>query len=197
MKISCSYVYLKCVKNGGSYVLGGHWRFLLENWSTGSSVMSYLTQGRYPKKIVFISLLKVCQKGAFVGVLGGYSGFLTADFDERFINYCHWWCHFTPRKISWKFYVHIFTKSVSRMGVPLWGYFEVIEGSWLDAWRTGSSFMSYITLLDPKDHFLKTSGCYLHVLWSYKWFWSKWTTSVLDERWNEREGTEIYSYLAL
>ena len=87
--------YLGRIKNGGLIilVLGGYCGFLTGDLDIRviHYVIDYtiLPQGRYPESFVFISLLKVCQKGAFVGVLGGYSGFLTADFDERFINYCH------------------------------------------------------------------------------------------------------------
>ena len=48
----------------------------------------------------------------------------------------------TPRKILWKFCVDIFIKSVSRMGGPLWGYLEDVEGSWQENWRTSSSLIS-------------------------------------------------------
>ena len=109
----------------------------------------------------------------------------TGSFNMSLLITCY------PRAISWKFCDHIFIRSVSRLGVPLWWYFEDIEGSWLEAWMTGSSLMQLMTLFDPKDPILKVSGCYFNVLWSYKWFWSKWPTSETREgqereRWQRR-----------
>ena len=40
---------------------------------------------------------------------------------------------------------------------------EDIEGSWQDAWMTGSSMMSWITLFDPKENTLKAS-CYIFII---------------------------------
>ena len=41
-------------------------------------------QGRYPEKFVLISQLEVCQeRGSRRGVLGGRSGFLTRDMEDR------------------------------------------------------------------------------------------------------------------
>ena len=66
---------------------------------------------------------------------------------------CGWPC-LTQRKIPWKFHVDIFITSVSRMGDPSWGYFEDIQGSWKETWRTGSSLRSLMYLVDPKNHIL-------------------------------------------
>ena len=72
--------------------------------------------------------------------------------------------HFSQRKISGKFCVHIFIISVSSWGDPIWRDLEEIEGSWMEAWSTGASLISWMTLFDLKDYILKVSGCYLHVL---------------------------------
>ena len=134
-----------------------------------------------------------------MGVLKGNWWLLTADLEDRVIQYVIL-DNMLPTAISWKFCDHIFIRSVSRLGVPLWWYFEDMEGSWLEAWMTGSSLMQLTTLFDPKVPILKVSGCYLNVLWSYKWFWSKWPTSVVVVERETRETgeeAEINSYLAL
>ena len=94
-------------------------------------------------------------------------------------SWCHELCFFTLSKIPWKFCVDIFTGSVSGIGGQEGGDLEAIEGSWQETWRTGWSLMLWMTFFDPKDHILKVSVCYPHVLLSYKWFKSKWPTSVV------------------
>ena len=79
LKVSCWYLYYKCVKNGGSFlgVLGGHWGFLTRNLEDRVIlyVMNELVwpKRRYPESFMLMSLLEVCQEGgSFMGVLGGY-----------------------------------------------------------------------------------------------------------------------------
>ena len=46
-------------------------------------------------------------------------------------------------------------RSVSRTTCPWWGYFEDIDGSWQENWRTWSSLTSWIRLGDQKEDTMK------------------------------------------
>ena len=152
--------------------------------------------------VVSLFLLEVCQEWQFKK--GGTWGILRVP-DKRLWEQDHPWCDglscLTLRKILRKFYVNIFVRSVSRRGVKNGGYLEDIEGSWPVTWRTGSSLMLWMYLVDPKDHILKVLCCYLCVLWSYKWLGVNGQLQTRDERRErrerEREGSEVNSYLAL
>ena len=170
LKVLCWYLYYKCVKKGGSFmiILGGRWGLLTGDFEDRFilDVMNdhVWPKGRYPESFVSISSLKVYQEGGLL-----YSGTWRKLRipDSRLGGQSHPWCHgwpcLTPMKIPWKFYVDIVTRRVSRMGGPSWGYLEDVEGSWLETWRTGTSLMSWMTLVDPKDPILKVSCHYLYL----------------------------------
>ena len=143
-------------------------------------LLIWSTQARYPENFMLISQLEVHQEG---GVKKGGTWRKLRVPDRRHGGHGYSWCHelcfFTLRKIPWKFCVDIFTGSVSGIGGQEGGDLEAIEGSWQETWRTGWSLMLWMTFFDPKDHILKVSVCYPHVLLSYKWFKSKWPTSVV------------------
>ena len=68
----------------------------------------------------------------------------------------HWWSYFTPKKVTWKCCVHIFIRSVSRVGGPLWGYSEETEGSWLETWRTASSIIALMVPFYPLGRYFES-----------------------------------------
>ena len=53
-----------------------------------------------------------------------------------------------------KFGADIFIRIMAGMGVKM-GYFEDVESSLSDPWRTGSFSMSWIMFFDPKEDNLK------------------------------------------
>ena len=83
--------------------------------------------------------------------------------------WCHGWSYLTPRKISRKFRVHIFIRSVSRIGGPSWGYLT-----------------SWMTLVDPKDHILKVSCHYLYFWLRYKGV-TKHNKNVTEDKETDKE----------
>ena len=92
LKISCWYLYWKCVRKGESRrgVLGGRCGFLTGSMDIRviSDVMNdvLLPKGRYPENFVWISQLEVCQEGGSRwGVLRRCWGFRTGDMDDRVI----------------------------------------------------------------------------------------------------------------
>ena len=80
----------------------------------------------------------------------------------------HGWLCVTLRMIPWKCLLDIFIRSVSRMGSQEWGYLADVEGSWQDAWRTGSSLTSWMYLVASKHYILKVLCQYLYFGLSYK-----------------------------
>ena len=143
-------------------VHGGCWGFMTEDLEDRVilDVMDDLVwpKGRYPEIFMLISLLEVCQE---LGLLTGGTWMTLLVPDRRLGGQCHPWCHGWPcliqRKITWKFCVDIFIRSVSRIGGPLWGYLEDVEGSWQETWRIGSSMRFY-----PNNHTLKVSCWYFY-----------------------------------
>ena len=116
-----------------------------------------------------ITGLKVCQEPPrHHQWLGGYWGFLTGDM-KVIGDPCHHNC-----SLCWildlctKFQHSSMIRSVSRTNCPWWGYLEDAEGSWQETWRTGSSLLSWMTLVEPKDHILKVSCHYLYFWQRYK-----------------------------
>ena len=77
---------------------------------------------------MIISLLEVCKEW---GVLHGGTCRTLKVLEWRLGAKCHmlghWWSYFTPRKVTWKCCIHIFIRSVSRIGGPLRGLFR---GQW-------------------------------------------------------------------
>ena len=122
LKVSCWYLNWKCVRKGGSRrgVLGGRWGFLTGDMEDRviPDVMNdvYLPLGRYPENFVLISLLEWGDQE-----WGGTWRTLRVPEQRLGIQdhpWCHWWSYSGPRKMSWKFQVDIFIRSVSgRWGV--------------------------------------------------------------------------------
>ena len=155
-----------------------------ETWRTWLFLMSWM-MFPYPKedtlKVLFLYLYwKYVRKGG--GSRRGYLEDIEGSWSETWRTWLFLmsWMMFlyskedTQKVLCWYLYWKYVRKGGSKRGD-----LEDIEGSWQETWRTGSSLMSWMTLFDPKDHILKVSGCYLHVLWSYKWSRSKWPTSVV------------------
>ena len=146
--------------------------------------------------IVSLFLLEVCQEWRFKK--GGTWGILRVP-DKRLWEQDHPWCDglscLTLRKILRKFYVNIFVRSVSRRGVKNGVYLEDIEGSWPVNWRTGSSLILWLYLVDPKDHILKVLCCYLYCLLSYNGFLIKLLTS--ERREEKREERQVILVVTL
>ena len=140
----------------------------------------FFTLRKIPWKFcVDISIRSVSGRG---GQEGGYLEDIEGSWSETWRTWLFLmsWMMFlyskedTQKVLCWYLYWKYVRKGGSRRGD-----LEDIEGSWQETWRTGSSLMSWMTFFDPKDHILKVSGCYPHVLLSYKWFRSKWPTSVV------------------
>ena len=143
-------------------LLGGHWGFLtghLEDMVI-LDVMGDLVwpKRRYPESFVLISLLEGCQE---CGVLHGGTWRMLRVRDRGLggqgYPWCHGWSCLILRKIPWKFHVDIFIRSESRMGD-----LEDVEGYWLETWRTGSSLISWMVLLYPKEDTLTFLYWYLY-----------------------------------
>ena len=133
LKILCSYLYQKWLKNGGSCmgVLGGNWRFLtadLEDrviqYDIDDNISPHPRQ--YPESFVIISLLYVCQDWEVL--YGGTSRTLRVP-DWRLgwqgHLWCNWWPCLTPRTLSWKFQavISMFCEVINDFGVngqPPW-----------------------------------------------------------------------------
>ena len=118
-----------------------------------------LTPRKIPWKFRVNILNKCVKKG---GVLHGGT-WRTLRAPERRLGWqghpwCNGWHCLTQRKITWKFHVDIFIRSISRMKGPSWGYLEVIESSWHETWRTRSSMIPWMYFVDPQDHILKVSS---------------------------------------
>ena len=113
-------------------------------------------QGSYPESFTSISSLEMCQER---GVLHGGTWRTLRVPDRKLGGQSHPWCHgwpcMTQRNIPWMFHVDIFIRSVSRMGCHSFGYLVDVEGSWQETWKTGSSFMSWMTLFALKEDTLK------------------------------------------
>ena len=120
-------------------------------------------QGRYHDSFVLISLLKVCQEW---GVKRGCTWRMLRVPDQRHVGeghpWCHRWCFFTLRKIPWKLCVVIIIRNVSGIGGHERGYLENVEGSWSETWRKGSSLMSWMMFVYPKEDKLKVWCWYLY-----------------------------------
>ena len=150
LKVSCWYLYYKCVRNGGSR---GHWGFLtggLENMEILDVVDDLtLPQRRYPESLVLMSLLEVYQE---FGVKKGSTWRMLRVPDQRIAGHghscCHGWSYFTLRKILWKFCFDIFIRSVSQMGGQKGWYLDDIKGSWLNTWIMWSCLMLFMTMVD-------------------------------------------------
>ena len=74
---------------------------------------------------------------------------------------------FWPQEDTLKIQVDIFIRSVSGRGGQEGGYLEDVEGSRPETWRTGSSLMLWMYLVDPKDDILKVSCHYIVFLLRY------------------------------
>ena len=133
----CIYIFIRSVSRiGGCFqeILGGFWGFLT-GYLVGRvilDIMDYFIwpQGRQLGSLVSISLLELIQEW---GVLNGGTWRMLRVPDRRLGEQGYPWCHWRPcltkTKITWKFCVDIFIKSMSRIGGPSWGYFEDVEGS--------------------------------------------------------------------
>ena len=176
LKFLCWYLNGRCVRKGGlgrEYLedVDGSWP---ETWMTGSFLMSWM-MFFYPKE----DMLEVgLEWGVFMGVLGGNWLFLTADLEDRVTQNVIDDKILTQGdilKVLWSYLHYKCVKIGSSFMVVLRGHWRFLTGC-LD---TRSYLMQLMTLFDPKDPILKVSACYLNVLWSYKWFWSQWPTSLL------------------
>ena len=81
-----------------------------------------------------------------MGVIEGCCWFQTGDLEDRVIfdvmDVVVW-----PKGRHHERFVLIPSLEVCQE----WEYFEDIEGSWQETWRTGSSLMSWMTLFDPES----------------------------------------------
>ena len=65
-------------------------------------------------------------------------------------SWCHEWCSFTPRKLTWKFHVDISIRSASGRGGQEGMYLEDVEGSWPETWRTWLFLRSWMMFFSPQ-----------------------------------------------
>ena len=162
MNAHCNWDHLKKLEYEGT--LGPS--FLLQLSAAGWALSPITLQEDIVKFSLWYLYRKCVKKvGSGMQLLGG---FLILDV----IDYLVWPYGRYPEHFVT---IHV----IIELGGQEEGNLEDIEGSWLETWRTGSSLMSWMPLFDPKDHILKVSGCYPHVLLSYIWFRSKWPTSVV------------------
>ena len=92
LKVSCWWLYWKCVKNGGSFMwvledVEGSWQ---ETWRTGSALMSwkYLVDPKHDiLKVLCWYFDRKCVKNreSFIWVLGGHWGFLSGYLNHMVI----------------------------------------------------------------------------------------------------------------
>ena len=148
-------------------VLGGHWGFLTGDLEDRVilDILDHIgwPPGRFRESLILISLLEVCQEPP---VLEGDTWRMLMVPDRRLGGQGNPWCHgsswLTPMNIRWKFHIDIFIRSVSGTPCPWWRYLKDVDWSWLETWRTKSSFMSLITLENTKEDVLKVTGQYLY-----------------------------------
>ena len=162
MKVSCWYLYWKCVLGGlwglpdrRHEGLGHSWR---HEWC-------FLTQRKIPWKFcVHIFIGSASGSG---GQEGGYLEDIEGSWSETWRTWLFlmsWMMFLYPKEDTRKVLCWYLYWKYVRKGGSKRGDLEDIEGSWQETWRTGSSLMSWMTLFDPKDHILKVSCCYLRVL---------------------------------
>ena len=146
---------------GGSFIwlLGGHWRFLKKSWMTGSSLISWMFF--YPRedtlKVSCWYLYGKCVKKG--GYLENVDGFWPETWRTG-SSLMSWMIFSSPKKDTLKVSCWYLYGMCVRKGGQEWGYLEDVEGYWPETWRKGSSLMSWMTLVDLKDHILKVSGQY-------------------------------------
>ena len=113
-------------------VCGGYWGFLTGD--LGDRVIHFVIDDTIlpPRKIpwkfrVYMFIRRVSRMGG--PLWGTWRTLRVSDwrFGGQSHPLCHWCHYFTPQKISWKFCVHIFIRSVSRRGVLYGGTWRTLR----------------------------------------------------------------------